>query len=635
MIKSITAQNFQSWKDLHFTIEDGVTLINGFNYDDETSEGSGKSAILNALCWCIYGKLPKDAKIDEVIKEGEENCQVFTVFDKFTIYRSRSPNDLKIVDKVTKQVLKGKDTRETQKMIEELVGMGFDTFCQTIYFAQNYNKKFVTANQEDRGKILSEIQDLSVFDRAYKEAHKMGKLEDEKLRDFKHKVELRQMQFTNTQRVIQDHIKFAKQQQDQKAAQIAQIQAMLTNKVAEGETLQYQLEDFKNDGAKSEYEVDILELQTEVDKTKKELMQSELVIAELSSIQTINSKLIQSKKFDKSRIERLKREHKELVAWITDPTEICKACGTALEVVSITHAEQQIELLNQKIAELETSVKSIDAQLNEIQAIPDQNTHSHIIKRCTERLQKINTIILDLQQKVRNIELADIQYVQTTKMFEMVKADVGNIELQLKQAQGQTISDRQEVIHVLEAENNMIMEELNTLEALQKATNNRIVKLATLKAGFKEVKSYTFNSVLNELSRRANTYIQDLFEVPIALRFTNDNMKIELDIRIAKVQRSYGLFSGGQQRRISLAIDLALSDIVTSRAGSSINLLILDEPFQNLSEASMTKCLQLLERLGKPTLLIEHNSIFQSIVNRVVNIELRDGTSCITDFRTI
>ena len=79
---------------------------------------------------------------------------------------------------------------------------------------------------------------------------------------------------------------------------------------------------------------------------------------------------------------------------------------------------------------------------------------------------------------------------------------------------------------------------------------------------------------------------------------------------------------------------LALSDIVTSRSGSTINLLILDEPFQNLSEAGMTKCLRLLERIGKPTLLIEHNSIFQSIVNRTINIELKDGTSCMTDFKT-
>jgi DNA repair exonuclease SbcCD ATPase subunit len=80
---------------------------------------------------------------------------------------------------------------------------------------------------------------------------------------------------------------------------------------------------------------------------------------------------------------------------------------------------------------------------------------------------------------------------------------------------------------------------------------------------------------------------------------------------------------------VSLAVDLALSDVVTSRKGAQIGVLILDEYFKDLSETSMEKCLTLLEGRGQPVLLIEHNSIFKNIVNNSIMVRLEDGTSSV------
>ena len=152
-------------------------------------------------------------------------------------------------------------------------------------------------------------------------------------------------------------------------------------------------------------------------------------------------------------------------------------------------------------------------------------------------------------------------------------------------------------------------------------------RLGTLKTGYKEIKSFVFNTVLNELSHKTNNYLIQLFEVPISIKFTNENMKIQTKITIDGSERSLGLLSGGQFRRVSLAVDLSLSDIISNRKGSRINLLIMDEYFKDLSEQSMEKCLKLLESLKKPTILIEHNSIFKSIVDNVFEVELTDGVS--------
>jgi len=171
MIKSIKAINFLPWKKLEFTFDPGVVLLTGWNKQDGTSEAIGKSSILNALTFCLYGKLPKDVNIDQVIHTGEKSCSVEVELDNGnSIVRTRSPNKL-YIKKTDGSIESGKDVRDCQKLIDQVIGMSFETFCQTVYYPQNYQNKFITANEEQKAKILSEIQDLSIFDRAAKKSN--------------------------------------------------------------------------------------------------------------------------------------------------------------------------------------------------------------------------------------------------------------------------------------------------------------------------------------------------------------------------------------------------------------------------------------------------------------------------------
>jgi DNA repair exonuclease SbcCD ATPase subunit len=168
------------------------------------------------------------------------------------------------------------------------------------------------------------------------------------------------------------------------------------------------------------------------------------------------------------------------------------------------------------------------------------------------------------------------------------------------------------------------------IEVLLTTKKKYINQLESLKSGFKEVKSYTFNSILAELTIKSNKYLQELFEVPVTIAFKNDNMKIETVIVHDNIQKGVGLLSGGESVRATLAVDLALSEIVSLRTGSKMNLRIMDEYFRFLSEESMEKCLRLLEKLGGSTILIEHNSVFKSIVDQTFFIEKSKGTSYIS-----
>ena len=630
MIKAVKGYNFQSWEEFNFIIESGVTIINGYNYDDETSEGSGKSAILNALCWCLYGKLPKDVKIDEVIREGEKKGGVEVLLGDDVVIRSRGPNELKIMkfNGEGHDVVKGKDSRETQKLIEEMVGMSFETFCQTVYFAQGYNKKFVTANEEDRGKILSEIQDLSVFDRAYKEAHNLIKPEKKKLEDLKHQNELEGVKYNHNLRSIAEHKNYAEQERARIAAQVLGIENTLTLKDAERFTKQSEADNFISESPEKikEYNDDITSLEARAQEIMGLKSKVELQLSEISNHAANKSRIKNNIDSDSRRVTKLEGEKEALAIFISNPTKTCNTCGSTLDKCDTSHAEKETRDLHGRIAELQSGLVSMDKEFSEMGTLDATELNQQIAKHNSD-IQQTNSIIYDLRTRIQNNDRNINQYNSLLQMIAMVDNDILSIKSQLSQAQNQEAGNRDDVIKSLEAENLDITVNIDSINNLIDVANARLNRLENLKTGFKEVKSYTFTSVLNELTRRTNDYLQELFEVPMNLRFTNENMKIGLDIRINKKSRSHGLFSGGQQRRIGLAVDLALSDIVTSRTGTGVNLLILDEYFKDLSESSMTKCLYLLEKLGKPTILIEHNSVFKSIVNRSFDIELRDGKS--------
>jgi DNA repair exonuclease SbcCD ATPase subunit len=165
-----------------------------------------------------------------------------------------------------------------------------------------------------------------------------------------------------------------------------------------------------------------------------------------------------------------------------------------------------------------------------------------------------------------------------------------------------------------------------SLESLELLTRKQ-QHLEILYKGFKDIKVHIFNSLLNEITIKTNTYLQKLFEVDVNIQFINDNNKIQTILKYDGEERGLGLLSGGQFRRVALASDLALSEIVNKRNGNKFNLKILDEVFKDLSEESMTKCLKLLQSLNIRTILIEHNSIFKPIVDQVYKVRLENGVS--------
>ena len=81
IIKSLTLQNFQLFKDQ--TINFGqLNILQGINHDSEndSGNGSGKSTILNAITFCLFGSVP-GINLEELVSIGETRTEVIIEFE--------------------------------------------------------------------------------------------------------------------------------------------------------------------------------------------------------------------------------------------------------------------------------------------------------------------------------------------------------------------------------------------------------------------------------------------------------------------------------------------------------------------------------------------------------------------------
>lgn len=614
MFHSVKAKNFLSWKDLSFTFEPGLSLIDGFNYDDGRSEGVGKSSVFESLCFGLFGKTSRNVKIDEVIHEGSDSCIVRVDFlDNSYIVRSRSPNDLYIVFNDRPDVfVRGKDSKETQKIIERHVGLTFETFCQAIYFPQNYNKKFITANEEERAKILSDIQNLTVYDKARKTV-------SDKLKEITELLKTKEFEVFNI-----------KTQFNQYNEEKARIEELIKNFESQKNLKLYNIKNEINTikEEKEQYESDMMQIASSVSKEEIDEIDNNVkkLEAQINELQFKQKDIKNSKALKYTlrqqidyEIENREKHMKELA----QPNGECPTCGSELNSENklyYNHLKQVEEHINK----INKNINNLIEQEKELQVFDDQTLDDKILelnnnliylqdqrKSFNAVLNKIN----DYQQKIKECD-DRIQYKidhYNSYQFEDcedLKKMQNTIDLKVKEA-GLALSKGESSL-------NIIKTEFNTFEML--------------KNGFREIKSYVFKGLLAELNKNANKTIFELFEQDVRLEYYNEGQegeisKINVKIYIDGKERSIGLLSGGQFRRAQIATDLALSTLVYNRSNKLINLQIFDEAFKDLSETTVYKILELLQKQNRCTILIEHNSVIKNSIDKVYNVELKNGIS--------
>lgn len=163
-IISCHIENFASYESLDFIFDDkGLVLING-------PTGSGKSTLMDVIPWCLFGHTAKGGTVDEILSwPGDKITKVSLVVKLHEyptiIVRTRGPkskdNDLYVADQG--QQIRGKDMLDTQKRINEFLGLTPDLYLSGAYYHEfSQTAQFFTTTAKNRRAICEQIVDLSL-----------------------------------------------------------------------------------------------------------------------------------------------------------------------------------------------------------------------------------------------------------------------------------------------------------------------------------------------------------------------------------------------------------------------------------------------------------------------------------------
>jgi len=169
VIDGISLHNWKSHEDTNFKFGRGTNILVG-------PMGSGKSTVLDALCFALFGNFPalqhKRVKLSEIImnrpvKKGEARVKV-----EFTWQSSRYEIERKINSEGSSEarisregkLLQGPQPQRVNEEVERLLGIDYELFTRAVYSEQNGIDYFLTIGRGERKKQIDELLGISKFE---------------------------------------------------------------------------------------------------------------------------------------------------------------------------------------------------------------------------------------------------------------------------------------------------------------------------------------------------------------------------------------------------------------------------------------------------------------------------------------
>ena len=207
IIKNITAKNFLSVGNLTQAVnfdKEHLTLVLGSNLDlggDDagSKNGTGKTTIANALSYALYGQALTNIKKENLINKINGKGMLVTVeFDinnvSYKIERGRKPNVLKLyVNGTERKEEKVEDdaqgdSRETQKFIDQLIGMSHTMFKHLVAL-NTYAEPFLSMKAADQREVIEQLLGITLLSEKAESLKQLNKIIKDQIQSEQYKIE--------------------------------------------------------------------------------------------------------------------------------------------------------------------------------------------------------------------------------------------------------------------------------------------------------------------------------------------------------------------------------------------------------------------------------------------------------------
>ena len=557
-----------------------LTLVLGQNLDlggDDTGarNGTGKTTIINALSYALYGSALTNIKKDNLInKTNGKNMLVTIEFEKdgidYRIERGRRPNTMAFYIGGEEQTITDEsqgDSRETQAAIERMLGMSHDMF-KHIVALNTYTEPFLSLKANDQRTIIEQLLGITMLSEkadALKEQLKATK-------DAITQEEYRIKAVNDANARIQEQIDATRRRQT------------LWNTKRSEEILAFQQAIAAIGDLDIEQELsnhDALQAQNELAKAAAEVNKWKIA-CEQEQVRLL-------KVLDKLKTEIEKLEKHE-----------CYACGQSI------HDNKHEQVLTDKRATMrETSIQYL---ANDTQLAEHVSTLAELGKP-----GPIPVVFYDTKEDAINHKntLANLRQQLATK-----EAEQDPYAEQIQEME----------THAVEEINYNTINELTNVKEHQ----DFLLKLLTNKDSF--IRKRIIDQNLSYLNSRLGQYL-DRIGLPHTVKFNND-----LTVSIEELGREldFDNLSRGERNRLILSLSWSFRDVWESLY-QPINLLFIDEVIDTgMDSSGVENSLAILKKMAREgdrsVWLVSHKDELAGRVNNVLSVIKENGfTSYNTD----
>lgn len=577
----------------------GLVLVLGDNHDTTaaSSNGAGKTTLFKALSWGLYGRTV-DGLTTNVIHKAARLATVDVKFetgrDTYLVKRTRTRRSgalslHKLDGGVWRDVSQTK-AADTQAAIEHLLGLDWNAFRCCCLFGQGDVARFAspTIGDAQRKAILTQVLGLDVYERARAGAKELAGflvLERKRLAD--------------------------------ELAGLKDERADVLGKLAAGNATRVGLEELASNG--------------------------------IASLDGLNSRLAGKL----AHVDTLADNIRELEAELDDAT------------AAVTETKAEIDRARQVFEKRRAAHETARARADALKdpgpcptcgaerdaPDPDEYTQARKVeKRALEKRERADELLVELYDE-RDAENASVveartELDQTRKLKRRTLGEVDDIkaEIETMTEELDDLDDRldecNERVDELVNELADIDSKLTDIDTEHDAIETQLDDVGWWKnaLGPKGIPAFAIEAVLPVLNAKTNQHLLVLADGDIVVEWMPTTEKVgggakeELTLKLVVEGIEEAKPSGGQQRKVELATELALAEIVQEREGSGTNALFLDEAFEGIDPDGAERVCEWLDGLGFDSVfVVSHTDEVEERFDSLAIVTKRGGRAKLSE----
>ena len=521
IFKKVRWKNFLSTGNYFLEVQldrSPTTLIVGEN-------GSGKSTVLDALCFVLFNKPFRTISKSQLVNSinlGGTIVEIEFVIQKnnFKIIRGMKPNIFEIYCN-GRMMNQDANVLDTQKILEQqILKLNYRSFTQVVILGSSTFIPFMQLRSKDRREVVEDILDIKIFS----------------LMNFllKHKVK----EVSEELKSIEYEFRLSKEKIDLQNKYIEDIRKNKERIIEEKEHLVFDSERV------------VLSEQEKADKIKLEIKSLE---PETSQKENVKSSIREYHKMEaklSNRVDENKRQ-KEFF----ENNETCPVCTQDIE---LGLKKQKIEEKSKRIQELNSGIDKLKVELDDKeQLLKGIEMLSKQIREKEVEVAKIGTSITHMERLIRQTNI-QIQAMKKGEVSEEDKVKLTRLSERCKLQEEQITKLREDKFYV-DVARNLLMDT--------------------------GIKTKIINKYLPIMNKLINGYLTSM---DFYVNFTLDNNFNETIKSRHRDEFSYSSFSEGEKMRIDLALLFTWRAVAKMKNSTNTNLLILDEIFDSSLDTTGT-----------------------------------------------